>query len=154
MLFFLFSHGQFKKTQNQSGKRHININFLVRLGLGRPRDCPREEPGLVPGTNPLCPRDKPRFSPYLHNGSPELSQGQTQFVPGTILGMKGGREVYVLKVYVFRWLQNKCSQNPGLVNQGSTTPLVPTRLDQPNCKKLQRTNKREAPIRHMRWGCP
>ena len=26
--------------------------------------------GLVPGTKWVCPRDKPRFSSYLHGGSP------------------------------------------------------------------------------------
>ena len=62
----------------QARKRHININFLVRLPLGRPPVCPRDNPGLslgqtrvfslfytvearfVPGTNPVCPWDKPR----------------------------------------------------------------------------------------------
>ena len=49
---------------NQARKRHININFFVRLHLGHP--------GNVPGTNRVCrrdkvgcPRDKPRFSPYF-----------------------------------------------------------------------------------------
>ena len=77
-------------------KRHININFLVRLLLGHP--------GNVPGTNRECPRDKVG-----------LSQGQTQvfslfytpeakFVPGTnpvcprdIPGTKGGRKSLCVK---------------------------------------------------------
>ena len=46
-------------TETQASKRHININFLVRLLLGRPRECP--------GTNRVCPWDKPT-----------LPQGQTQ----------------------------------------------------------------------------
>ena len=49
-------------------KRHININFLVRLGLGRPW---------------ICHWDKRRFSPYFTQWTPSLSQGQTQLVPGT-----------------------------------------------------------------------
>ena len=59
----------------QARKRHINIDSLVRLPLGRPRDCRRDKR--------ICPWDKPT-----------LSQGQTQvfslfytmeaqFVPGT-----------------------------------------------------------------------
>ena len=74
--------------QNQARKRHINIDFLF-LGLsqfspdlsqGQTRVCPwdksgenwdkpRNSPystqwkpdftGLVPGTNPVCPRDNP-----------------------------------------------------------------------------------------------
>ena len=40
---------------DQTRKRHININFLVRLLLGRPRECPW---------------DKPRFSPYFTQWKP------------------------------------------------------------------------------------
>ena len=61
----------------QARKRHININFLVRLRLGRPRVCPWDKPRLSQGqtevfslfytvdaqfflgTNPVCPWDKP-----------------------------------------------------------------------------------------------
>ena len=81
---------------HQARKRHININFLVRLLLGHP--------GNVPGTNRVCPWDKLG-----------LSQGQTQvfflfytaeaqFVPGTnpvcpwdISGTKGGRQSLCVK---------------------------------------------------------
>ena len=58
----------------QARKRRININFLVRLVLGRPQ---------VPGTNPVCPWEKPRFFPYFTQWKPGVSLGQTQFVPGT-----------------------------------------------------------------------
>ena len=54
----------------QARKRHININFFVRLVLGRPRVCPGDFTGFVPGTNPVKTWDKPGFSPYLHSGSP------------------------------------------------------------------------------------
>ena len=99
---------------HQARKRHININFLVRLLLGHPgnvpgtnRGCPRDKVGLsqgqtqvfsllytveaqfVPGTNPVCPWDKPG-----------LSLGQTRFVPGTFRGRRAAERVYVLKVYV------------------------------------------------------
>ena len=85
-----FFRNFFRKVP-QARKRHININFLVRLLLGHP--------GNVPGTNRVCPGDKVG-----------LSQGQTQvfflfytaeaqFVPGTnpvcpwdIPGTKGGRQ--------------------------------------------------------------
>ena len=46
----------------QARKRHINMNFLVRLLLGHH--------GNVPGTNRVCPREKVG-----------LSQGQTRFSP-------------------------------------------------------------------------
>ena len=81
-------------TNIRQEKRHININFLVRLLLGHP--------GNVTGTNRVCPRDKVGFS-----------QGQTQvffytaeaqFVPGTnpvcpwdIPGTKGGRQSLCVK---------------------------------------------------------
>ena len=38
------------------------------------------------GTYPLCPLDKPRFSLSFYTMEAHLSQGQTQFVPGTIPG--------------------------------------------------------------------
>ena len=41
---------------------------------------------------PLCPRDKPGFSPYFTQCKPSLFQGQAQLVPGTIPGTKGGIE--------------------------------------------------------------
>ena len=67
--------GALLEPEIQARKRHININFLVRLLLGRPRECPW---------------DKPRFSSYFTQWKPSLSLGQTQFVPGTIPGTKGG----------------------------------------------------------------
>ena len=78
------------RAEFQARKRHININFLVRLLLGRPRECPW---------------DKPMFSPYFTQWKPSLSLGQTHFVPGILsLGQSWGRraaqKVYVLKVYV------------------------------------------------------
>ena len=79
----------------QASKRHININFFVRLVLGRPRDCPGDFTGFVPGTNPVKPGTNPGFLLILHSGSPispGLSPGQTRFVPGTIPGTKGGTE--------------------------------------------------------------
>ena len=66
----------------QARKRHININFLVRLALGRPR---------------VCPRDKPRFSPLFTQWTPGLSKGQTRFVRGTNPGSEGGRKSLCVK---------------------------------------------------------
>ena len=40
-----------RTLNNQTRKRHININFFVRLVLGRP--------GFVQGFHRACPRDKP-----------------------------------------------------------------------------------------------
>ena len=83
----------------QARKRHININFLVRLLLGHP--------GNVPGTNRVCPRDKvglsqgqTQVSSYFTQRKPSLSLGQTRFVPGTFRGQRAADRVYVLKVYV------------------------------------------------------
>ena len=56
--------------------------------------------GFVPGTKWVCPRDKPRFSPYFTQREPSSSLGQTQFVPGTFRGRRAADRVYVLKVYV------------------------------------------------------
>ena len=60
----------------------------------------RGQTGFVPGTKWVCPRDKPRFSPYFTQWKPSLSLGQTQFVPGTKRGRRAAERVYVLKVYV------------------------------------------------------
>ena len=71
-------------------KKHININFLVRLPLGRPWDLSHGQTGFVPGTSPLCPRD-PRFSSYFPQWKPSLSMRQPQ-------GRRAAGEVYALKV--------------------------------------------------------
>ena len=65
----------------------------------------RGQAGFVPGTKWVCPRDKPRFSPYFTTQwKPSLSLGQTQFVPGTnpvcpgdIPGTKGGTKSLCVK---------------------------------------------------------
>ena len=51
--------------------------------------------GFVPGTKWVCPRDKPRFSPYFTQWKPSLSLGQTRFVPGTFRGRRAAERVYV-----------------------------------------------------------
>ena len=51
--------------------------------------------GFVPGTKWVCPRDKPRFSPYFTQRKPSSSLGQTQFVPGTFRGRRAAERVYV-----------------------------------------------------------
>ena len=82
----LFSAGGKTTVSQNHRKRHIHMNILLRLALGRPRVCPRHKPcfslGLgqtrlslgqtqvfslfytveaqfVPGTNPVRPWDKP-----------------------------------------------------------------------------------------------
>ena len=64
---------------NEARKRHININFFVRLVLGRPRACPGDFTGFVPGTNPVKTWDKPGVAPYFTQWKP----GKPGFVPGT-----------------------------------------------------------------------
>ena len=56
------------------------------------------------GTNPGCPRDKPRFSPYYTQWKPSLFLGQ--FVSGTNRWRMAAETVYVLKVYVPHLLPN------------------------------------------------
>ena len=63
--------------EDQARKRHININFLVRLLLGHPPGMSPGQTGFVPGTKWVCPRDKPRFSSYFTQRKPSLSRGQT-----------------------------------------------------------------------------
>ena len=64
---------------DQARKRHINIIFFVRLVLGRPRVCPGDFTGFVPGTNPVKTWGKPGFSHYSTQWKPDF----TGFVPGT-----------------------------------------------------------------------
>ena len=87
----------------QARKRHINIIFFVRLVLGRPRVCPGDFTGFVPGTDPVKTWDKPGFSPYLTQWKPDF----TGFVPGTIPGTKGGTESLCEKslcAFFARWI--------------------------------------------------
>ena len=61
--------------------------------------CSWDNPGNVPGTNRVCSWDKPTLSQgqsqvlaLFTEWKPSLLQGETQFVPGTIPGTKGGRK--------------------------------------------------------------
>ena len=54
---------------------------------------PGQTPGLSPGTKWVCPREKPRFSPYFTQWKPSLSLGQTRFVPGTFRGRRAAERV-------------------------------------------------------------
>ena len=72
-LFFFFRFLPFRFQRKKTGERpfarpllrakprlrHININFLVWLVLGRHRECPRDKPKFSPGTSPVCSRDNP-----------------------------------------------------------------------------------------------
>ena len=74
------------------------MNFFVRLVLGRPRVCPGDFTGFVPGTSPVKTWDTPGFSPYFTQWKPDF----TGFVPGTnrvSLGQSRGRRA-AQKVYV------------------------------------------------------
>ena len=88
------------RTNNQARKRHININFFVRLVLGRPGFVPGIfSPGLSVKT-----WDKPGFSPYFTQWKP----GKPGFVPGTNPvcpwdnpgERRAVQKVHVKKVYV------------------------------------------------------
>ena len=90
--------------RNHARKRHININFFVRLVLGRPRVCPGDFTGFVPGTNSVKTCHKPGFPPYFAQWKP----GKPRFVPGTSPGVSLGQtrsrsaaqKVYMKKAYV------------------------------------------------------
>ena len=72
-----------KERDSFSGKkRHISINFLVWLALGRPRACPRDKPGLSLGQT--------HFIPGTNLGL--LRNLQPGFVTGTNPGSEGGRK--------------------------------------------------------------
>ena len=54
-----------------------------------------DDPGFVPGTNPVKTWGKPGFSPYFTQWKPDftgLVPGTNLVVPGTIPGTKGGTE--------------------------------------------------------------
>ena len=55
---------------NQARKRHININVLVRLRLGRPPVCPWDKPSLSLGQTQVVPGTNQGFLLILHSGSP------------------------------------------------------------------------------------
>ena len=92
------SSGRFGDCEIQARKRHININFLVRLLLGHP--------GNVPGTNRVCPRDKVGLSQGQTQVFSLLYMVEAQFVPGTnpvpgtFRERRAAERVYVLKVFV------------------------------------------------------
>ena len=82
-------------NDTQARKRHININFFVRLVPSFHRICPRDKPSLSLGQIRWKTGTNPGILLILHSGSPispGLSPGQTRFVPGTIPGTKGGTE--------------------------------------------------------------
>ena len=82
----------------KSGKKKAHKHKLFGpVALGKTPGMFQGQTTFVPGTKPLCLRDKPRFSPYFTQWKHSLSQGQTQFVPGTIAGTKGGRNKLCVK---------------------------------------------------------
>ena len=72
----------YHNTLGQARKRHININVLVRLVLGRPRVCPWDKPRVSYCGSPAFPWDEP-----------SLSLGQTR-------RRRAAERVCMLKVFV------------------------------------------------------
>ena len=67
-----------------SGKKKAHKHKLFGpVALGTTPGLSLGQTRFVPGTNPGCPRDKPRFSSYFTQWKPSLSLGQARFVPGT-----------------------------------------------------------------------
>ena len=92
------------KFMFQARERHININVFVRLVLRRPRVCPGDFTGFVPGTNPVNIWDKPGFSSLFYAVEARFHRVCPRDKPGLSLGQSRGRRaaqtVYVKKVYV------------------------------------------------------
>ena len=80
-LFALF-YRLFRMVGSQARKRHININFFVRLVLWRPRVCPGDFTGFVPGTNPVKTWGKPGFSPCFTQWKPDFTAWRTLCLTG------------------------------------------------------------------------
>ena len=81
-----------------SGKEKAHKHKLCSpVALGTTPGLSQGQTGFVPGTNPLCPRDKPRFLLILHNGS-TVCPWDKHFVPGTFPGTKGGRNSLCVKI--------------------------------------------------------
>ena len=87
-------------SNSQARKRHINTNFLVRLLLGRPRECPRDKPGFSLGQAHFVLGTNPGFLAILHNRSPVCPWDKPSLCPGQSRGRRAAQKVYVLKVYV------------------------------------------------------
>ena len=80
----------------QARKRHININFFVRLVLGRPRVCPGDSTGFVPWDKPGEILGQTRAFSLFYTvpwDKPGLSLGQSR-------GRRAAQKVHVKKVYV------------------------------------------------------
>ena len=113
-------------TVCQARKRHININFFVRLVLGRPQVCPGDFTGFVPGTNPVKIWDKSGLSPYFTQWKPDFPG----FVPGTNPvcpwdnpGDEGRHRKFMWKKFMclFRSLVCVCVQTRGIAKTSGFT---------------------------------
>ena len=80
-------HDLSSRRLSQARKRHINMNFLVRLPLGG------DDPGIAPGTHPS-------FLLILHNGSPVCPRNKPSLSLGQFRGRREAEKVYVLNIYV------------------------------------------------------
>ena len=67
---YFFFGAEMSTKDFEARKRHINRNFLVRLPLGRPRECPGDKPGSSLGQTHFVPGKNPGFLLILHRGSP------------------------------------------------------------------------------------
>ena len=87
----------------QARKRHININFFVWLVLGRPRVCPGDFTGFVPGTKPCENLGQTRVFSLVYTVEARFHRVCPWDKPGLSLGQSWGRraahKVYVKKVY-------------------------------------------------------
>ena len=64
------------------------------VALGMSSALSQAQLGFVSGTNPLCPRDKPSFSPYSAQWKPSLSLGTNRACPWDIPGDKGRQKKF------------------------------------------------------------
>ena len=84
---------------SQTKKAHKH-KFFGPVGLGTTPGLSQEQTRSVPGTSPVCPWDKARFSPYFTQWKPSLSQGKCSLSLGQTRGRRAAEKIDVLKVYV------------------------------------------------------
>ena len=89
-----------ERERDQARKRHININFLVRLLLGRPWECPGDQPGLSLGQTHFVPGTNPGFLLVFHNENPVCARDKPSLSLGQTQGRRAAEKEYVLNVYV------------------------------------------------------
>ena len=80
----------FRDAESQARKRHMNVNLFVRLVLGRPRVCPGDFTGFVPGTNPVKSPGQTRVFALFYTVEARFHRVCPWDKPGLSLGQSWG----------------------------------------------------------------